>query len=186
VKGLELGPGSSPIKGFVSMDIVERKGVDYVGDVSKRLPFSDGSFDVVYASHVLEHIAWYDVPRILKDWVRVVCPGGVLEIWVPDGRKICAALLKHENDAQLHGKVPDKWLRRNPKADPCVWANGRLFYGDSGQGDAREASFHRSMFTPRYLKQVLVDAGLKDVRPLKKPRGVDHGWINLGMTGTKA
>ena len=167
------------------MDIVERKGVDYVGDVSKRLPFADNEFDVVYASHVLEHIAWYDVQRVLKDWVRVVKPGGSLEIWVPDGLKICEAVARHERDPKLHAKTPDKWLRQNPEADPCKWANGRLFYGDSGKGDARQASFHKSMFTPRYLRKVLTGAGLRNVRPLEKPRGVDHGWINLGMAGTK-
>lgn len=185
MKGLELGPGSSPIKGFISMDIVERKGVDYVGDVSKRLPFADGEFDVVYASHVLEHIAWYDVQRILKDWVRVVKPGGALEIWVPDGLKICEAVVKHEHDPQLHARVPDKWLRQNKDSDPCTWANGRIFYGDSGTGAARQASFHKSMFTPRYLEKVLRQAGLVQVHRLAKPRGVDHGWINLGMGGVR-
>lgn len=177
MKGLELGPGNSPLKGFVSMDIVERKGVDYVGDIAKRLPFKDGAFDVVYASHVLEHIAWYDVLRILKDWARVVRKGGKLEIWVPDAAKIARVLLED--------KIPDKWLRRNPDHDACVWANGRTFYGDSGNGAAREASFHRSMFTPRYLRKVMTKAGLKNVVSLTKPRGVDHGWINLGMEGTK-
>lgn len=185
MKGLELGPGSSPLKGFISMDIVERKGVDFVGDVSKRLPFDDGEFDVVYASHVLEHVAWYDAPRILKDWARVVRKGGSLEIWVPNALKICEALIRHERNPKLNGKIPDKWERRNKERDPCVWANGRTFYGDSGQGAAREASFHKSMYSPRYLRKIMLRAGLDPVRPLVKPRGVDHGWINLGMEGVK-
>lgn len=185
MRGLDLGPGNYPVKGFEAMDIVKRPGVKHVGDVSKPLPFKDGAFDVVYASHVLEHIAWYDSVRVVTEWARVLRKGGAMEIWVPDGLKIAEALIKHETDPRLHKKVPDKWLRRNKGTDPCVWANGRTFYGDSGKGAAREASFHRSMYTPRYLHKVMRQAGLTHVANLKKPRGYDHGWINLGMTGTK-
>jgi SAM-dependent methyltransferase len=185
MKGLEIGPGSSPLKGFTAMDVVKRKGVAHVGNAAERLPFKDGEFDIVYASHVLEHIAWYDTVRVLREWARVIRVGGAMEIWVPDGLKIAAALVKHERNPKLNTKTPDKWLRRNPHADPCIWANGRTFYGDSGEGAARAASFHKSMFTPRHLRNVMILAGLLDVQPLTKPRGVDHGWINLGMEGIK-
>jgi SAM-dependent methyltransferase len=184
MKGLELGPGGSPLKGFVGVDVVKRPGV-VVADVSKRLPFDDGSFDVVYASHVLEHMPWYDNVKILKEWARMLRRGGKMEVWVPNALKICEALIRHERNPKLTSRIPDKWARRNPEHDPCVWANGRTFYGDSGAGSAREASFHKSMYSPRYLQKVMTQAGLKHVSLLVKPRGVDHGWINLGMEGTK-
>jgi len=41
------------------------------------------------------------------------------------------------------------------------------------------------MYSPRYLKKVMTQAGLGSVTLLVTPRGVDHGWINLGMVGTK-
>lgn len=184
MKCLEIGPGKNPLKGFVSVDVVKSPGI-IVADASKSLPFKDGEFDLVYASHVLEHTPWYNNVSVLKEWLRVLRSGGTMEIWVPNALKIARALVKHEEDPRLWNKTPDKWHRRNPGADPCIWANGRTFYGDSGQGSAREASFHKSMYTPRYLKQVMEQAGLKDVRPLVKPRGVDHGWINLGMSGMR-
>ena len=63
--------------------------MDYVYDAGKPLPFEDNTFDLVYASHVLEHIPWYKVEEVVKEWVRILKPGGVLEVWVPDGLKIC-------------------------------------------------------------------------------------------------
>ena len=184
MKGLELGPGASPLKGFVGVDVVKRP-TNVVADVSERLPFDDESFDLVYASHVLEHMPWYDNVKILKEWARVLRRGGTMEIWVPNALKVCEALIRHERNPTLNNQIPDKWARRNPDRDPCVWANGRTFYGDSGAGLARAASFHRSMYSPRYLKKVMTQAGLGSVTLLVTPRGVDHGWINLGMVGTK-
>ena len=47
----------------------------------RRLPAPDGSFDVVIASHILEHLE--DAAGVLEDWYRVLRPGGVLLIGVP-------------------------------------------------------------------------------------------------------
>lgn len=185
MKGLELGPGDHPLKGFTSMDIIERPGVDVVGDVSKRLPFPDGEFDVVYASHVLEHIAWFDTLRVLKDWCRVVRSGGVIEIWVPDALKIANALVQYETRGRDITKR-DNWYKFNPEKDPCMWAAGRTFsYGDGDARNFAHPDWHRAIFTPRYLKKLIGQAGMTKVGPLTKPRGYSHKWINLGMGGTK-
>ena len=45
------------------------------------LPFEDGQWDFVIASHVLEHC--YDVIGTLKEWLRVVRPGGYVFVIFP-------------------------------------------------------------------------------------------------------
>jgi len=45
-------------------------------DVCARLPFADGSFDLVYANFVVEHLD--DPPAALEEWRRVLAPGGAL------------------------------------------------------------------------------------------------------------
>jgi SAM-dependent methyltransferase len=183
---LEIGPGENRIQGFETLNIRWNKSVDYVADASKPLPFSDNTFEIVYASHVLEHIPWYKVQDTLREWTRILKAGGQLEVWVPDGLKICKALV----DFELRGEnyiEKDGWYRYNPEKDPCKWAAGRLFtYGD-GMGNPRSPNWHRSMFTPRYLRLLFEKAGLTDIRQLNPQdvRGYDHGWINLGMIGTK-
>ncbi len=182
---LEIGPGNDRIEGFETLNITPERNVDYIGDASKRLPFKDNTFDTIYSSHTLEHIPWYHTEQALKEWTRVIKPNGRLEVWVPDGLKICKALV----DSELYGEnysFKDGWYKFNPEKDPCKWASGRIFtYGD-GSGNPNNPNWHRALFTPRYLMKLFKSVGLHDVRELRpeEVRGY-HGWINLGMTGVK-
>lgn len=65
--------------GYVSSDRYSRT-VDVAADVSE-LPFSDGKFDFVISSHVLEHLE--DDQRAISELSRVVRPGGNAIIMVP-------------------------------------------------------------------------------------------------------
>jgi SAM-dependent methyltransferase len=56
------------------------KGVDHVIDLCS-LPFAEGSYDIVYASHVLEHIR--DDQRALAEIHRILSPGGIAILPVP-------------------------------------------------------------------------------------------------------
>ena len=56
------------------------KGVDHVIDLC-ALPFPDESYDIVYASHVLEHIK--DDRRAMTEIYRILCPGGLAILPVP-------------------------------------------------------------------------------------------------------
>lgn len=55
-------------------------GVDHHVDL-QRLPFADASYDVVYASHVLEHVP--DDRRAIAEIRRVLRPGGIAVLPVP-------------------------------------------------------------------------------------------------------
>src|SRR5687768_10744872 len=88
---LEIGPGGERIPGFETLDVISGSKVDYVADASKRLPFPDATYDLVYASHILEHVPWYQLDRAVREWVRIIKRGGALEVWVPDGVKIAKA-----------------------------------------------------------------------------------------------
>lgn len=183
---LEIGPGNKRIPGFETLNIVPGFAVDYIADAARKLPFPDQTFDLIYASHILEHIPWFQTLHTLKEWVRALKPGGALEIWVPDGLKICETLVRFERDG-VNEIDQDGWYKFNPEHEPCVWAAGRLYtYGD-GSGRLDHPNWHRGMFTPRYLKQLFEQAGLADVRQMTRAevRGADHGWINLGFHGVK-
>ena len=183
---LEIGCGNSRLRGFETLDIVGGLNVDYVYDAAKPLPFKDNTFDVIYASHVLEHIPWYKTEEVLTEWIRILKPGGQLEVWVPDGLKICQTLLKAELEG-INEIEKDGWYKFNPCKDSCVWAAGRIFtYGD-GTGNPNHPNWHRAIFTPRYLKELFGRVGLKNVKIMdsSEVRGYNHGWINLGVKGVK-
>ena len=183
---LEIGPGEERISEFETVNIVKTSTTDYISDITQKLPFEDGSFDVIYASHVLEHTPWYFLEDTLREWVRVLKKGGVLEVWVPDGLKIAKAFCDAELDINKDFEK-DGWYRFNEEKDSCVWFCGRIFsYGD-GQGTRGHFNFHLSSFSERFLKKVMKKSGLSEIKRMdpSECRGYDHGWINMGIKGIK-
>ncbi len=55
-----------------------------IHDLRKPMPWDAGQFEAVYASHVLEHLTWDHARRLLQECLRVLSPGGVCRIVVPD------------------------------------------------------------------------------------------------------
>ncbi|MBI4456233.1 MAG: methyltransferase domain-containing protein [Acidobacteria bacterium] len=183
---LEIGPGEKRLSGFETLNIAGGINVNYICDAAKKLPFKDGTFELIYASHVLEHIPWYKTEEVLREWIRVLAPGGKFEVWVPNGLEICKIFVNYETSGRDDTPL-DGWYRFNPEKDPCKWAAGRIFtYGD-GKGDPSSPNWHRALFSPRYLRCLLETVGLRDIHEMEheEVRGYDHGWINLGMRGSK-
>ena len=54
------------------------------GDILKGLPLADSSVEVLYSSHVLEHLDRQEVELYLKEVWRLLCPGGIIRLVVPD------------------------------------------------------------------------------------------------------
>ena len=83
---LNLGAGMQQIAGWMSYDLDPELGPDIVGDVEDLSMFPDCSVDEIYASHVLEHVA-FDSPA-LGEWCRVLKPGARITVAVPDINQI--------------------------------------------------------------------------------------------------
>lgn len=93
---LHIG-GREKRPGWEILNILPGPDVDHVGDAVDLSRFADGSFEAVYASHVLEHFDYKDgLLRALREWQRVLVPGGVLHLSVPD-LDILAHLLLQKN-----------------------------------------------------------------------------------------
>lgn len=59
--------------------------VDHVCNANDLSQFTDNTFAEIYASHVVEHLDYMDeLERTLKEWNRVLVPGGKAFISVPD------------------------------------------------------------------------------------------------------
>lgn len=59
--------------------------IPYETGTAERLPFPDGSFDVVFANSILEHVPEWR--GCLEEWIRVLAPGGLL--WVETTNVLC-------------------------------------------------------------------------------------------------
>jgi len=67
--------------------------VDVVCD-ARKLNMPDDYADIVYNSECLEHFPWREYPTVLKEWCRVVKPGGMIRIEVPDFLLACKQILE--------------------------------------------------------------------------------------------
>src|SRR5215467_954787 len=59
------------------------EGIRY-GDILNGLPVADGTADGVYASHVLEHLSLADCAAALRNTFRLLRPGGIFRLVIPD------------------------------------------------------------------------------------------------------
>ncbi len=82
---LNLGSGAEEARKLdaINVDSSEDGKPEVVADV-QSLPFDDGSFTVVRASHVLEHISQDQILPTLLEWKRILHENGALHIAVPD------------------------------------------------------------------------------------------------------
>ena len=60
------------------------------GDATKRLPIQDDCVDVLYSSHMLEHLDKSEVEKFLREAFRVLRPSGIIRIAVPDIKRLIA------------------------------------------------------------------------------------------------
>ncbi len=82
-KRLHVGCGSRRFPGWINLDM-NPKG-DLTLDLREGLPFSEGSVDLVYTEHAMEHFYREDdAPFLLQECLRTLRPGGVIRITVPD------------------------------------------------------------------------------------------------------
>jgi len=96
-KFLHIGCGERYIPGFIHIDVRKLPHVDYVTSADKLDMFEDNSVDLIYNCHVLEHFKRNDVEKVLKEWYRVLKPGGILRTAVPDFQKLVEVYLNYED-----------------------------------------------------------------------------------------
>jgi len=88
---INVGCGNQRIPGFVGIDRVATPAADVVRDITRGLPFEDSSIDEIYCDNVLEHIGpGEDFIFVLNELYRVLKPGGLATIIVPDARSQAA------------------------------------------------------------------------------------------------
>ena len=93
-KFVNLGCGERFHPDWINFDLVSNSPLVHRQDLSRGIPLSNASCDVVYHSHVLEHIRREDVPFFMSECGRVLRIGGVIRIAVPDLERICRLYLE--------------------------------------------------------------------------------------------
>jgi predicted SAM-dependent methyltransferase len=102
---LHLGCGKRHIPGFVHIDAVDYPHVDHVATIDNLGFVGDNSVELIYNCHVLEHFKRRDVKRVLQEWLRVLVPGGILRLSVPDFAQLCKVYLATGNIDLVIGPI---------------------------------------------------------------------------------
>lgn len=108
---LNLGCGRRRHPDWTNADLVPA-GPDVLAvDLRRPLPFAAATFTAAYASHVIEHLVPVEAHRLLREIHRVLAPGGVVRIVVPDLEGIVRAYLASLDAAALGGEDARWWHR---------------------------------------------------------------------------
>lgn len=151
---LDLGAGEIVPEGFTPLGRLH-------GSEIFPLAYPDNSVDVIRASHVLEHFSHRQVDDVLKEWVRVLKPGGVLRIAVPDFEQIGRGYFEGKGE-----KCPVEVL---------------LMGGQTDQDD-----YHKALFDRAHLRLRMSNAGLVLLRPwVSEVKDCADYPISLNIEGTK-
>jgi predicted SAM-dependent methyltransferase len=101
---LNIGCGGVTHPAWINLDLASRNPNVRIHDLRRGLPFADGAVDACYSSHVLEHLAPAEADFFLAQQRRVLKPGGVLRVVVPDLATICRTYCR-QLDALLSGDM---------------------------------------------------------------------------------
>lgn len=70
-------------------------------NVVKGVPLPDNSARAIYSSHMLEHLYLSDARRVLRECARVLVPGGVLRLALPDALALARRLVANPDDVEV-------------------------------------------------------------------------------------
>jgi len=135
---VNLGCGEQSGPEYINVDIVPSPHIHYVHDIKVLDMFDSESVDLLYASHVMEHIPRHELDAVIAEWRRVLKPGGVLRISVPDFDNLLKIYSASGNDinsivAQLLGQEPPY----NNHYSVWNWEFIKKFFIDRGFSDVR-------------------------------------------------
>jgi len=98
---LNLGSGGTLLKSYINIDI--QGPCDLKHDLRESLPYADGSVEEVWADDVIQHFSRAEWSRVKKDWVRVLQPGGKMEIICRDFEHVLKEFLNCKDNSLKWG-----------------------------------------------------------------------------------
>lgn len=153
---LDFGCGrKKPLPGFVGADIRPFPWVKYVcnaWEIDKHVP--PDSISEIYSRHFFEHLTFAQADLTLQAWDRILIPGGMLQIIVPDIEYHIKQFLTPNS------LTPSE---TNPKWTVLEHALAG-FWGWQNEGEEKFWDVHKSGYDFRCLEMKLLQHGFSDIR----------------------
>ena len=153
---LHIGCGKGHLPGWINIDV---HPAPLAMNVLRGLPFADGSADFVFVSHLLEHLYFpRDVQPFLAELRRVLAPGGIVRIVVPDIGKCIEAYVNNDREFFASRRETWPWWPSNPTR-----LEDFLAYAGAGPEPAFLFESHKYGYDFETLQRVLNEAGFAAV-----------------------
>lgn len=147
---IHIGCGEINDRRFINVDARPLKHIHFVTKTPSLIEFNDSFTDLIYACHVLEHFSHKIVLEVLENWYRVLKPGGILRLSVPD-----------------FDKLVDTYLATGRDVSSVLW----ILMG----GQEYDYNYHYCAFTENSLSDLLKAVGFSEVRSWS-PNDLDD-WV---------
>ena len=154
IQRLNWGCGNDAPADWFNADARNLPGVNFVGDIRQGLPLADSSIAYAVSIHALQEIPLGEIVPVLAELRRVLKPGGVLRLCLPDLDKGIAAYQRGDRNYFL---VPDE----DARTLGGKFVTQMLWY-----------SYSRVMFTHDFIEELLLKAGFVQVNhcPFKETK----------------
>jgi predicted SAM-dependent methyltransferase len=137
---LHIG-GVQQKEGWKILNIQKKDGVDFLGNISDLSQFNESSIDEIYTSHTLEHVSQKNMESTLSGIYRVLKPGGLFLVSVPDLDVLCHTFISPIASLQIKFQIM------------------RMMFG--GQED--NFDFHYFGWSRELMTDYLLKAGFSDI-----------------------
>ncbi|HEY3020350.1 MAG TPA: methyltransferase domain-containing protein [Solirubrobacteraceae bacterium] len=145
MRRLNWGCGATGEPGWINSDVKDGPGVDLPCDIRDGLPLATGSIDYAVAIHALPEVPYDALVGVLQELRRVLRPGGVLRLALPDLLRGVDAYRRGDRDYFL---IPD---------DDMASLGGKLVLQLIWYG------YSRTLFVPEFIEELLRRAGFAEV-----------------------
>ncbi len=169
-------------------------------DLRRGIPFAENTFSVVYHSHFLEHLPRKAARTFLSECHRVLIPGGILRVVVPDLQLLVfsyqAAVRDLEQGESAAATAHEQWIHElfdqmvrteisgTAEQKPWVRTVERWIRPDASQA----GELHRWMYDQYSLGRLLAGLCFRDIRPESARTSRIHDWetfsLDLNADGT--
>ena len=139
------GPRGKASQHWVNVDGYDDDNVHFRLDLSRPLLFPDNAFDGAFCEHVLEHFSFEDGHRVCSEIRRVLRPGGVFRIVVPDAERI----------VRTYFDDPDRLIAYRGLPDATAMQVVNDFF--------RQRYEHQFLFDWQTLQKLLAESGFAEI-----------------------
>ena len=145
LRRLNWGCGAEGEPGWINSDAKEGPGIDLPCDIRRGLPLEEASIDYAVSIHALPEVPYPDLVPVLAELRRVLRPGGVLRLSLPDMERAWEAYRAGDREYFL---IPDE----DALSLGAKMVLQLIWYG-----------YSRTLFTWDFIREVLLKAGYTDV-----------------------